>query len=260
MEIPIYIVDAFAEKIFTGNPAAVCPLNEWLDEKLMQNIAAENNLAETAFIVKEADGYRIRWFTPVDEVDLCGHATLASAHIFFNHLGYKGNEISFNSRSGILKVSKDGELLKLDFPTDKISKVEIPDFLLKAFKEQPIEAYKGNLDYMLIFENQKQIENAAPVMDLVAQSGTRGVIVTAKGNEVDFVSRYFAPQFGINEDPATGSAHTTLIPYWHDKLGKTEMTAVQLSKRRGYFSCAFRGERVDIAGKAFTYSEGIINI
>jgi PhzF family phenazine biosynthesis protein len=260
MEIPVYIVDAFAEKFFTGNPAAVCPLDEWLDDKLMQNIAAENNLAETAFIVKEAEGFRIRWFTPVDEVDLCGHATLASAHVFFNHLGYSEKEISFNSRGGILKVSKTGDMLKLDFPTDKIEKADAPDFLLNAFTHKPVEVYKGKLDYMLIFEDQLQIEEAKPVMDLIAQSGTRGVIITAKGNEADFVSRYFAPQFGIHEDPATGSAHTTLIPYWHEKLGKTEMKAVQLSQRRGYFSCAYRGERVDIAGKAFTYSEGKINI
>jgi len=260
MKIPIYVVDAFAEKIFTGNPAAVCPLSEWLDDNLMQKIAAENNLAETAFIVNEADGYRIRWFTPVDEVDLCGHATLGSAHVFFNHLGFAEKEITFSSRSGVLKVRNDGDMLTLDFPTDKIEKVDIPNFLLDALSEKPIETYKGNLDYMLVFENQKQIEEAKPVFDLIAQSGTRGVIITSKGNDADFVSRYFAPQFGINEDPATGSAHTTLIPYWHNKTGKTEMKAIQLSKRRGYINCKYMGERVEIAGRAFTYSEGTINI
>lgn len=260
MKIPIYVVDAFAEKIFTGNPAAVCPLDEWLDDKMLQNIAAENNLAETAYIVTEGDGFRIRWFTPKSEVDLCGHATLASAHIFFNHLGFTDNEISFYSRSGILKVRNDGDMLTLNFPTDKIEKVDIPEFLLKAFHEIPVEAYKGNLDYMLVFESQKQVEEGNPVLDLVAQSGTRGVIITAKGNDMDFVSRYFAPQFGINEDPATGSAHTTLIPYWYGKTGKAKMKAMQLSSRRGYLICQYLGERVEIGGKAFTYSSGTICI
>jgi len=187
MKIPIYIVDAFAERIFSGNPAAVCPLDKWLNNTTLQNIAAENNLAETAYKVKEGDEYRVRWFTPKAEVDLCGHATLASAYVFFNRLGFTAKEISFISRSGILSVRNDGDILTLNFPTDKIEKTDIPEFLLKAFHERPVEGYKGNLDYMLVFESQKQIEEANPVLDLVAQSGTRGVIITAKGNEVDFV-------------------------------------------------------------------------
>lgn len=260
MKQSLYIVDAFAQQSFTGNPAGVCPLAEWLPDELMQKIAMENNQAETAFIVDETEGRRIRWFTPLAEVDLCGHATLASAHVFYNHLGFNEDEISFNSRSGILKVKRNGNLLTLDFPTDTIEKINTPQNLLDAFAEKPIDCYKGKMDFMLIYETQEQIEKAKPVLDEIAKSASRGAIITAPGNSVDFVSRYFAPQFGVNEDPATGSAHTTLIPYWQNRLAKTDMEALQLSARKGYFKCKYLGSRVEISGKAFTYSEGTINL
>lgn len=260
MKQSLFIVDAFAEKIFTGNPAGVCPLAEWLPDELMQKIAMENKHAETAFIVNEPEGRRIRWFTPLAEVDLCGHATLASAHIFYNHLGFNEEEITFNSRSGILKVKRNGDMFTLDFPTDNIEKVDTPQNLLDAFNEKPIECYNGKMDYMLIYETQEQIEDAKPLLNEIAKSASRGAIITAPGNSVDFVSRYFAPQFGVDEDPATGSAHTTLIPYWQNKLRKTEMEAVQLSERKGYFKCKYAGNRVEISGKAFTYSVGTINL
>jgi PhzF family phenazine biosynthesis protein len=258
MEIPVYVADAFASEPFTGNPAAVCLLESWPGDELLQKIAAENNLAETAFLVRADNGYYIRWFTPKTEVVLCGHATLASGHVLFNHMGYENNEITFQSLSGLLKIKKEGDSLTLDFPADKIAKAETPDFLKNAFGSKPLEVWKGNIDYLFLFMNQQQIEDASPKLDLIAQSGTRGIIITAPGNDCDFVSRYFAPQCGINEDPATGSAHTTLAVYWHGKTGKTKTTAIQLSERKGFFSCHLKGDRVEISGKAFTYSKGTI--
>lgn len=258
MNIRIYQVDAFAEKLFSGNPAAVCPLTEWLPDSLMQEIAMENNLAETAFYVNETNGYRIRWFTPKAEVDLCGHATLAAAHVMFGHEGFSGNEIRFQSRSGELIVSKAGELLTLDFPTDTIEAVELTPELLACFPVRPLETWKGRMDYMLIFENETVVKTLKPNLHAIAQLGTRGAIATAKGDDCDFVSRYFAPQFGIDEDPVTGSAHTTLTPYWSQQLGKTDLAAIQLSERRGYLRCVHKNARVEISGKAKTYLRGEI--
>lgn len=260
MKIRIFQVDAFADKLFAGNPAAVCPLDNWLSDALMQNIAAENNLAETAFFVNEKEGFRIRWFTPTAEVDLCGHATLAAAHVLFHHLDYKAEVISFQSRSGYLNVRKDDDSLTLDFPTDTYEKVTIPSFLKDAFPIQPLETYKGVLDYMLVFETQSDIENSTPDLTMIAKAESRGAIITAPGTASDFVSRYFAPQFGIPEDPVTGSAHTILTPYWSKRLGKTELSAIQLSKRRGYLHCTYLGERVAIKGQAKTYLIGEIEI
>lgn len=258
MKLKIYQVDAFTDKLFGGNPAAVCPLETWLPDSLMQNIAAENNLAETAFFVKEGEDYHLRWFTPTAEVPLCGHATLATAHVLFDHLGYPGSEIVFQSKSGMLKVRREQDYLTLDFPTDTFEKISVPSFLADAFSANPVEAYKGSLDYMLVFKNQQEIENANPDMGLIAKADSRGVIITATGLSSDFVSRYFAPQYGIPEDPVTGSAHTLLTPYWSDKLGKKDLTAIQLSPRKGYLKCKYLGDRVDITGQAVTYLVGEI--
>lgn len=257
MKLKIYQVDAFTDKVFSGNPAAVCPLKEWLSDDIMQNIAQENNLAETAFYVYDGDRYQIRWFTPTVEVDLCGHATLASAHVLFNHEGYTGNEINFYShRSGVLKVSKENDLLTLDFPADTIRKIDWPTENLAGFNLVPLEAYQGKTDYMLVFGSEDRIKNLEPNYGVISTWKVRGVIVTAKGNQVDFVSRFFAPQSGVNEDPVTGSAHTSLTPYWSEKLGKSALSAIQLSNRKGNLTCKNLGNRVLISGHARTYLIG----
>jgi PhzF family phenazine biosynthesis protein len=258
MKLKLYQVDAFAEKLFMGNPAAVCPLEKWLPDDLMQKIAMENNLAETAFFVWEKYRYHIRWFTPLTEVDLCGHATLATSHVIFNILNYKKDTIHFTSRSGDLFVRKENDFLILNFPADKISTVEIPSVLIEGLGIAPVEAYKGISDYLLVYKNQEQIEKLNPDFKVLAQTGTRGFIVTSKGRDCDFVSRFFGPGVGVDEDPVTGSAHTTLIPYWQKVFEKNEMTAMQLSKRKGYLKCKFLGERVEIGGKAKTYLIGEI--
>lgn len=200
MKIKLYQIDAFADKVFTGNPAAVCPLDKWIPDETMQNIAMENNLAETAFYVNENGKYHIRWFTPKVEVDLCGHATLATAYVLFNYENFKGNEISFNSKSGILTVLKDGDLLTMDFPTDIMKEAELFPELTDGFNLKPIKAFKGKTDYMLIYESEDQVKKLMPNMTIVAKLPARGVIVTAPGNNVDFVSRFFAPQLNIPED------------------------------------------------------------
>jgi PhzF family phenazine biosynthesis protein len=253
--IPIFQVDAFTDKLFEGNPAAVCPLDYWLTDELMQKIAMENNLAETAFVVHEPEGLHIRWFTPAVEVDLCGHATLAAAHVLFNHLGYQGDEISFASKSGALKVLKNKETLTLDFPADKLAKVDNHTKLMALFPSA-LEIWKGNTDYMVVLKNQKAIEALSPDFKELSKIEARGIIVTAQGDETDFVSRFFAPQSGIDEDPVTGSAHTTLTVYWSEKFGKIDMTAIQLSARRGYLQCLLSGDRVTITGKCKTYLIG----
>jgi PhzF family phenazine biosynthesis protein len=261
MNINIYQVDAFTDKIFGGNPAAVCPLDKWLSDEILQNIAMENNLAETVFYVKEDNQFQIRWFTPIVEVDLCGHATLAAAFVLFNLENYRENIIRFFSpRSGELTVSRKGEFLILNFPEDKFEQIELSRELIEAFDIEPKLAFKGKTDYLLIFDNEDDIKKITPSLDKVAKLKSRGVIVTAKGDDVDFVSRFFAPQSGINEDPVTGSAHTTLIPYWADRLGKSEMTAIQLSKRKGFLKCKFLKNRVEISGQGKLYMTGTINI
>ncbi len=260
MKLKLYQVDAFAEKLFSGNPAGVCPLEQWLPDDLMQNIAMENNLAETSFFVKEGDKYHIRWFTPLVEVDLCGHATLATSHVIFNYTGYGKDKIHFISRSGDLFVRKTGEIIILNFPTDKFERSETPIALVEGLGIAPLETYKGLTDFMLVYKDQEQIEKMQPDLRLLSRAISRGVIVTAKGNDCDFVSRFFAPRAGIDEDPVTGSAHTTMIPYWHKKLGKTEMTARQLSKRKGFLHCKYLDDRVEIGGKAQTYLSGEIEV
>jgi PhzF family phenazine biosynthesis protein len=257
----IFQVDAFAEKVFTGNPAAVVPLDQWPDDSVMQNIAMENNLAETAFIIKQGDGFHIRWFTPTVEVDLCGHATMATAHVLYTHLGVQDDVIHFFShRSGPLNVYRRGELLILDFPTDHTEQVPATEAMMDAFDIAPKEFYKGKTDFMFVYETEEEVLNVVPNFRTIASLPVRGVIITAPGSQVDFVSRFFGPQSGIDEDPVTGSAHTTLIPYWAKRLGKDDLAAIQLSKRKGLLACKNLGERVLISGKARTYMIGDIYV
>lgn len=259
MKHNIYQIDAFTERLFSGNPAAVCPLDKWLDDDLLQKIAMENNLAETAFYVKQENQYHIRWFTPTIEVDLCGHATLAAAFVLFNLKHYKGDRITFYShRSGTLSVSKHGELLTLNFPCDTLEGLEISKKILDCFDRKPKRVLKGITDYMLVYEKEEDVKAVMPSFDAISKLNCRGVIVTAKGSDVDFVSRFFAPQSGVNEDPVTGSAHTTLIPYWAKELGKSKLTAKQLSKRRGYLACNYVNDRVEISGQCKLYLVGEI--
>jgi PhzF family phenazine biosynthesis protein len=261
MKLKLYQADAFTNKVFGGNPAAVCPLEKWLPDEVMQKIANENNLAETAFYVKEGDNYRLRWFTPVYEVDLCGHATLATAFVMFGVFKYDKPEIKFNTRSGILSVKKDGDLLKMNFPKDEMTKVETPAALVEGIKQTPLETWKGKTDYMAVLPSQKNVEMLAPDFGILKTlEGMRGVICTAKGDEVDFVSRCFFPAYGIDEDPVTGSAHTTMTPYWAEKLNKKKMTAQQISKRRGDLICELVGDRVEISGQARLYLKGEIEV
>jgi PhzF family phenazine biosynthesis protein len=260
MKLKIYQVDAFTSQVFGGNPAAVCPLTDWLPEEIMQKIAMENNLAETAFYVETATGFHIRWFTPTVEVDLCGHATLATAHVLFNHENYANNEIVFNSRSAYLKVTQSGNLLTLDFPKDTLTPIELTEELKTIFDMAPKLAFRGKTDYMLVYENETQIRQIRPYLAKIAQLPVRGVMITAPGDSVDFVSRFFGPQSGIDEDPVTGSAHTTLTPYWAEIYQKTELSALQLSARQGQLQCVLQQDRVKISGKAQTYLIGEIFI
>lgn len=254
----IYQVDAFSSSLFGGNPAAVCPLKSWLSAETMQKIAAENNLAETAFFVPNGHAYDLRWFTPAIEVDLCGHATLASAHVLFHHLGYSGKSIYFNTRSGELKVSSLDDSYTMNFPSDIATEVETPQEIIDGLSLTPLQTFKGKDDYMVVVENQRIIEQLQPDFRQLLQLSSRGTIVTAPGNTVDFVSRCFFPQAGIDEDPTTGSAHTVMTPYWAERLSKNELTAMQLSNRVGHLSCNYLGERVEIIGQAVTYMVGEI--
>jgi PhzF family phenazine biosynthesis protein len=259
MKQKIYQVDTFTDKIFSGNPAAVCPLENWPEDDTMQKIAMENNLAETAFFVKQGDVYHIRWFTPTVEVDLCGHATLASAFVLFNDQQHTGDTLHFFShRSGALTASRQGDLLTLNFPTDIYQEIELSAALISGFNIKPKCAFRGKTDYLLVFDTENEIRTLIPDLDIIATFGGRGVIVTAKGTEVDFVSRFFAPQSGIDEDPVTGSAHTTLTPYWAKQLHKTTLTAIQYSERKGFLTCTYLNDRVEISGYCKLYLTGEI--
>jgi PhzF family phenazine biosynthesis protein len=259
MNIPIYQVDAFSSNVFSGNPAAVCPLPHWLDEKTMQLIARENNLSETAFFVLEGDHYRIRWFTPVEEVDLCGHATLASAFIIFTELDLKISHVLFDSRSGPLGVERTGEILSLDFPSQPPTVCDPPSELIEGLGMNPAAVLKSS-DYFVVYDQEEDIRSLRPNMDLLKKVDLRGVIVTAPGICSDFVSRFFAPRLGIDEDPVTGSAHCALIPYWSERLGKKDLHALQVSERGGELFCYDMGERVIISGRAVKYMQGTITI
>jgi predicted PhzF superfamily epimerase YddE/YHI9 len=258
MKIPIYQIDAFTEQVFAGNPAAVCPLQAWLADDLMQRIAQENNLAETAFFVPRGEQFELRWFTPEYEIDLCGHATLASAFVIYNFLGYARGAIHFVSpRSGDLFVERQDNLLVLDFPARAAEKCEPPPALIESLGAAPIET-RRNRDYLAVFDSEDEICALAPNFEKLKELDCVGVIVTAKGKDADFVSRFFAPQAGVPEDPVTGSAHCTLIPFWAERLNKTRFHARQVSMRGGELFCELAGARVKIGGYAAPFLQGEI--
>jgi len=259
MLLKIYQIDAFTSELFKGNPAAVCPLEEWLSDEKMQKIAMENNLSETAFFVPKGNEFHIRWFSPTNEVDLCGHATLASSFVIFNILNYDKEQIEFDSKSGKLIVTKENDKLTLDFPAQPPVWCDIPKEIINAFDTKPIECLKSE-DYIAVFDNEEDIVNANPKFEPLNKLGLRGVLITAKSNKYDFVARCFFTGLGIDEDPVTGSAYTQLAPYWATKLGKTKFRAKQVSARGGELTCEVKGDRVFIAGKAVKYMEGKINV
>lgn len=259
MNLHQFQIDAFATRPFEGNPAAVCPLERWLPDTLLQAIAEENNLSETAFFVLSQKGFVLRWFTPVKEVDLCGHATLASAHVLFEILGYAKPSITFETRSGDLIVERKGSLLEMDFPACPAKPCALPELLADGLGRRPVEVLAGD-DYLAIFDNEAEIHALAPNHALLTQLDLRGVCVTAPGLATDFVSRFFAPKYGIPEDPVTGSAHCMLTPYWAARLGKTVLNARQVSRRGGNIGCELRGDRVRLSGRAVTFMTAEINV
>ena len=256
-KIKIFQVDAFANKLFSGNPAAVCLLDNWLTDKVMQSIALENNLSETAFVIKEKDKFFLRWFTPKVEIDLCGHATLASAHIIYSEMNYSSDFIEFNIKSGdVLRVNRNNNLLTMNFPAYKPKFLDQNlDELYDAFGVKP-KSFFYNKYGLAVFKNEEEIIKIVPNLNLIENLFYNGIIDTAPGENVDFVSRFFAPKFGIPEDPVTGGAHCELIPYWSKQLNKKNMIAKQLSKRGGVIHCSYIGDRVIIGGEAITYMKG----
>lgn len=260
MKLTLYQIDAFADKLFTGNPAAVIPLDKWIDESLMQQLAMENNLAETAFFVPKENDFEIRWFTPALEINLCGHATLASAYVLFNFLEYKKDSITFHSKSGPLVVTRKADLLNMDFPSWKPELItEYPSELLTSLGNPEIAGVYSNREYLVELMNEEAVKKCTPDFSLMKKVD-KMVIITAPGKEVDFVSRFFAPTAGVDEDPVTGSAHSQLIPFWSYKLSKDIMQAKQLSKRGGDVYCELKGERVMMGGKCVFYMKGEIEI
>ena len=257
--ISIYQVDAFTEALFSGNPAAICMMDFDLPDQVLQSIAAENNLAETAYVWQTREGFKIRWFTPTIEVDLCGHATLAAAYVIFSLHRAEGSMIKFDSRSGPLYVTQKADnTLELDFPADVFYPVTTPDLIEAALGCTIIESIKGKSDYLVRIRNESTLVSLKPDFSLIKRLPARGLIVTAPGDTIDFVSRCFFPQSGIDEDPVTGSAHTTLTPFWASKLGKTDFVARQVSSRGGDLYCVLKGDRVLIGGHAVLYLEGHI--
>lgn len=259
MKIKQYQVDAFATRVFEGNPAAVCPLESWLDDGVLQAIAEENNLSETAFFCPTEKGFELRWFTPVREVDLCGHATLAAAYVIFDVLEYSQQVITFETRSGELSVKKKSGMLEMSFPACPPVPREMSELLAEGLGRRPIEMLAAD-DYLAVFDSEATIRDISPNQALLGQLDLRGVIITAPGLEVDFVSRFFAPKFGIPEDPVTGSAHCELAPYWANKLGKSILTAKQVSKRGGHITCQLEAGRVFLSGAAVIFMEAEISI
>ena len=260
MRLPYFQVNAFTSSTFGGNPAGVCVLDRWLPDCLMQSIAAENNLSETAFFVREIDRFSLRWFTPTMEVDLCGHATLASAHVLISELGHPEPCVQFQSRSGVLKASRRGTLLELDFPSRPPGPCPIPEQLLRGLGATPAEVFKSR-DFLAVFPSAAEVAGLAPDMEQLRELDGLGVIATAPGGAgVDFVSRFFAPRAGVPEDPVTGSSHCTLIPFWAQRLNKKELFARQISKRGGEITCRDLGERVGIGGRAIVYFRGGLEI
>ncbi|MEO7924452.1 MAG: PhzF family phenazine biosynthesis protein [Chitinophagaceae bacterium] len=260
MKLNIYQVDAFADRLFAGNPAAIVPLDQWISEELMQQIAMENNLAETAFFVPKGKDFDIRWFTPESEIGLCGHATLGSAFVLFNYLGYERSSITFHSKSGPLYITRDKETIQLDFPSWKPERItEYPSELLASLGDPDVLGVYKYRDYLVELNTEEDVRKIKPDFTLMKKAGDM-VIITAPGKKVDFVSRFFAPSMQIDEDPVTGSAHSQLIPFWSYKLGKTRMQARQLSKRGGDISCELKGDRVIMGGKCIFYMRGEIEI
>lgn len=260
MELSLYQVDAFASDVFKGNPAAVCPLAEWLSDDLLQAIARENNLSETAFFVRSAGRYQLRWFTPGCEVDLCGHATLATAHILFEYLDEPSKTLRFETKSGELTVRRDGSRISLDFPARPPVAVARPTNLVQALGgSEPLEIL-GSRDYLVRYSTAAEVHALSPNMEALKRIDRFAVIVTAPGIDCDFVSRFFAPAKGVNEDPVTGSAHCTLIPYWAEKLNKNALYARQVSSRGGELFCRLNGDRVEIAGQAVLFLKGSIYV
>ena len=264
MRLPIYQIDAFAGEVFGGNPAAVVPLEKWLPDATLQAIANENNLAETAYFVPEGDAWPLRWFTPSVEVDLCGHATLASAHLIFSRLRPEMKSVRFQTRSGLLEVTRRGDLLALDFPALRPKRENDPSVrkaVDAAMGSPALELWRAR-DLLALFPSAAAVRALRPNLDLVARLDAFAVIATAPGDTpgVDFVSRFFAPAKGVPEDPATGSSHCTLTPFWADRLGKKDLSAHQISARGGRLACTDRGDRVTIAGRAVLYLEGLIEI
>jgi PhzF family phenazine biosynthesis protein len=260
MKIPLYQVDAFAHRPFAGNPAAICPLEKWLPDTTMQSIAVENNLSETAFYVRDGSRYDLRWFTPAVEVDLCGHATLAAACVIQEiRRETADSRVVFRTKSGELAVERDGDLYALDFPSRPAQACVVQNGLVEALGAAP-KIVLAARDYLCVFENEEQVMALAPNMTKLAEMDRFAVIVTAPGRDCDFISRFFAPSKGVPEDPVTGSAHCTLIPYWAEQLGKTKLFARQRSRRGGDLWCELRGERVRIAGRVAPYMEGVIEL
>lgn len=259
MRIRLFQIDAFTDILFRGNPAAVCPLESWLDDPTLQAVAAENNLSETAFFLKRDQHFELRWFTPKTEVDLCGHATLASAYVIFSFLDPAIDMVRFHTKSGLLTVKRLGDLLAMEFPARPGVPCEAPNSLIEALGVPPGECLLSR-DYLAIFDSEEIVRSIAPEMNRLAALDCLGVIITAPGTRSDFVSRFFAPKVGVPEDPVTGSAHCALIPYWADKLGKKKLHALQLSERGGELFCEHLEDKVQIAGRAVVYLEGFIYI
>lgn len=260
MDIPLYQIDAFTGRVFGGNPAAVCPLEAWLPDATLQAIAAENNLSETAFFVPEGGDFKLRWFTPANEVDLCGHATLATGALILTRLDPSRSSARFHTQSGVLEVARDGDWFTMDFPVRPGKTVEPSAAVAEALGRAPVELLQGERDYLAVFAREEDVRGLAPDFSRLETLERPGMIVTAPGNEVDFVSRFFIPAFGISEDPVTGSAHCTLTPYWAKRLGKSTLTARQISARGGELLCEQRGDRVLIKGRAAFYLEGTIKL
>jgi PhzF family phenazine biosynthesis protein len=261
MKLPLYQVDAFTSEVFLGNPAAVCLLERWIDDSILQAVAAENNLSETAFLVRNAEGFDLRWFTPVTEVALCGHATLASAFVLFTCQKWPEEKIRFQTRkSGVLVVKRRDDLLEMDFPSRLAYPQTPPAGLKEALRVTPQEVLGSAEDLLVVLGSEKTVREVQPDLIALNRVACRGTIITAKGERSDFVSRFFAPQVGIPEDPVTGSAHCVLTPYWARVLRKNDLHAFQVSKRGGELFCTHAGERVKISGKAVLYMEGTITI
>jgi len=260
MKLLLFQADAFAEELFKGNPAAVIPLEEWLPDDLMQKIAMENNLSETSFFIPGDGCFHLRWFTPTTEVRLCGHGTLATAHVLFNHLGFQEDTVHFKTLGGELSVARENGLLYLDFPASTFKSIPTPQGLTAGLGLRPLEVIYGDDYLMAVYKNESEIKKINPDYSFLVKLPYKGIIVTATGGQADFVSRFFAPSMGINEDPATGSAHTLLIPFWAQRLGKTILLSHQISHGEGVLYCELMGNRVKIGGKTVTFMEGTLQL